>query len=403
MKLIIFVVDNFERASFFLRFTKALSECRVPVMCITGCYHAYIHLQTKGCIVHHIGKAISLNNEGEVDYVHTSMEVLSSDLTSHKAEKLACIYRANLAKLDLPIYAKVIIWNGHQLISLVCQDFFKANYDYEYKFIEISNLPKKLFVDGKGVNAASFLALSPQLLDEYPDVDEDVHANWLVEYKESKQSTIGQAKNIKSLPTDRIKFNFIGGLKGYKSSFDFSNIIRPSWLKVKLSRRLDLESVIENLGSKISDGYILFPMQVSSDTQLLINGAGYDNDKAIQYCIDRFSKSIDVVVKPHPAEKNLGYFLDLYQKYKHDVTFTLDDTNKLIEASSHIVTINSTVGLEAMIQLKDVTVLGEAIYKKFNRDRLLKYIHFFLIDGVDYFDSKEINIDKLVEIIGDFR
>ncbi|MEY8252020.1 MAG: hypothetical protein RPR91_06515, partial [Colwellia sp.] len=249
--------------------------------------------------------------------------------------------------------------------------------------------------DSKGVNAASSLCLSPELIDDYSLVNEGVHAQWLLAYQKSKQGVIGQAKNIKALPIDRIKYSLIGRIKGYESAFDFTNLICPSWLRSKLSRRVNLARVIGTSQPNLPHKYVLYPMQVSSDTQILINGAGYDNDSAIQYCIDNFSSNYKVVVKPHPAEKNLSCFLAIYEKYNDRVLFVLNDTNKLIEDSSHVVTINSTVGLEAMIQGIAITVLGESLYKGFDRRRLLKYIHGYLVGGVDYFSQDPLSIDLI--------
>jgi len=56
-----------------------------------------------------------------------------------------------------------------------------------------------------------------------------------------------------------------------------------------------------------------------------------------------------------------------------------------------VVTINSTVGLEALLYGKKVVSLGRCFYKEFDQARLLKYIHSFLIDGIDYFGSGEIS------------
>ncbi|MEY8241319.1 MAG: hypothetical protein RPT25_13315 [Cycloclasticus sp.] len=398
MHNLIFIVDNFERAAFFERFSRSLKDMGGTAIYLTGCYQTYKYLTSIGRSVYHLGKNNQIAVAENAADVRKSIEVLSHDITANQAIKLANIYKLNLSGISFPAESIVVSWNGHQLISLVCQGFFKANYNYEYKFMEISNLPGKLFVDSKGVNAASSLSLSPELIDDYSLVDEDVHAQWLLAYQKSKQGAIGQAKNIKALPLNRVQYSLIGRIKGYAAAFDFANLVRPSWLRNKLSRKVNLASVINTSQPDLSDKYVLYPMQVSSDTQILINGAGYDNDSAIQYCIAKYSGNHKVVVKPHPAEKNLGYFLALYDKYKDDVIFVLSDTNKLIGGASHVVTINSTVGLEAMIQGKQITVLGESLYKGFDKDRLIKYIHSFLVNNVDYFSGEEISTDSIREI-----
>jgi capsular polysaccharide export protein len=79
----------------------------------------------------------------------------------------------------------------------------------------------------------------------------------------------------------------------------------------------------------------------------------------------------------------------LQKAYSFDIVAA--PTTELIRHAQMVVTINSTVGLEALLYGKDVVSLGRCFYKEFDQTRLLKYIHSFLIDGIDYFGSGEIS------------
>ena len=55
----------------------------------------------------------------------------------------------------------------------------------------------------------------------------------------------------------------------------------------------------------------------------------------------------------------------------------------LIKAADRVITINSTVGMEALLYHKPVEILGRAFYQHFDNERLKKYIHHYLFTGVE--------------------
>ena len=147
--------------------------------------------------------------------------------------------------------------------------------------------------------------------------------------------------------------------------------------------------------------YVFVPLQVSNDTQIIIN-----SDVSLKYLIDyayEYAKysSIKVVIKPHPAERNdnILRYVNLLKEKNNNIIVSNDNTMKLIENSELVITINSTVGLEAMIVGKKIKFLGYSFYSKFNNNRLINYIMSFL-KNVDYFGKEKISekvIYKLLE------
>ena len=63
---------------------------------------------------------------------------------------------------------------------------------------------------------------------------------------------------------------------------------------------------------------------------------------------------------------------------------------ELIENSKCVITINSTVGMEAMIIGKPILILGDAIYSGFNQRRLATYIINYLLN-IEYFSDDYID------------
>ena len=132
----------------------------------------------------------------------------------------------------------------------------------------------------------------------------------------------------------------------------------------------------------VQSKYIFFPLQVSNDSQIILNSK-IDNIDALKICNKIASKrNLKLFIKIHPAETNLLYLFKIF-KLKHELDYKVirDNTFQAINHSDHVITINSTVGLEAMIMGYNVTYLGNSFYPKLiTNDLLGRYVMSFLID-----------------------
>ena len=221
------------------------------------------------------------------------------------------------------------------------------------QFVELANLPDKIFVDPEGTNAHSLLAKSPDILDRYPPVDEAIHQAWMARYHAFKAQPPRQALG-----------NELAG-----------TILQCSRDKV--------------LGT--GQPYLFVPLQVSNDAQLWLYSQ-YKNEDVIRYALHLAENSdCRVVVKIHPAEPQLAE-IERIVALQQTLGFMLSSelTTELIKQSAGIVTINSTVGLEGLLQHKPVVAIGDCFYKTFDHERLKKYIHHYLFDGVEFFSSESI-------------
>jgi capsular polysaccharide export protein len=108
-------------------------------------------------------------------------------------------------------------------------------------------------------------------------------------------------------------------------------------------------------------------------------------------------KKTKLFVKFHPAERDMEEVQKILL-LRNELGFTLvnNNTNELLKKTEYVVVNNSTVGLEALIYMKEIHVIGRAVYSHFDQTRLKKYIHNYLIDGVDYFSHNLIDIDIFV-------
>ncbi|MGI2171031.1 capsular biosynthesis protein [Shewanella sp. MF05960] len=117
--------------------------------------------------------------------------------------------------------------------------------------------------------------------------------------------------------------------------------------------------------TKIPERYIFAPFQVPHDTQIASFSPWIDSmemfyDEVLKAVKSLNDPSLKVVFKEHPSWHK--HYSHLYNK---DSIATFANGNKtcdLIQCAEAVVTINSTVGLEALLLSKSVLTLGQACY-----------------------------------------
>ncbi|POZ15370.1 hypothetical protein C3Z09_14755 [Lelliottia aquatilis] len=248
-------------------------------------------------------------------------------------------------KPELNGLRKMILCSGNGLAEQPAALFCQQR-NITTRYVELSNFPNKVFIDPLGSNARSALALNPECLDALPNVPEDFHTQWMIGYEAEKRQPPLQARNN---PCE------------------------------KLINEISQDQV---LGHKRD--FLFLPLQVSYDTQLWLN-ADLRNEDAIRHASRLAAKEKrELVVKIHPAEtvpSELVNIAKLQQRYGFKIT--QENTLDLIKASTRVITINSTVGLEAKLYRKPVEVLGRAFYAHFSHEQLKKYLHRYLFTGIE--------------------
>ena len=159
------------------------------------------------------------------------------------------------------------------------------------------------------------------------------------------------------------------------------NIIAP--LPQQLTPRETLGKRIEST-LELPEKYIFIPFQTNFDTQVVYHGRWLKNMEQLFNVMNKLSQLLEIhfILKEHPSERQMDY-THLHQKAKRnpyiDFANTIN-TQELIQKSSAIITINSSVGLESLLFNKKVIVLGEAFYdiegitKSANNEEQLKEI-----------------------------
>jgi len=131
-------------------------------------------------------------------------------------------------------------------------------------------------------------------------------------------------------------------------------------------------NVIDQL-LQTDSAYWLFPLQMQNDYQLRVHSSFGHQSEALELVIRNFSQFADhnekLIIKIHPMDNGIEPWQTMVtelsaQYHVTDRVVFIDGgyLEKLINHSKGVITINSTVGLHAIQDMKPVCVLGCAIY-----------------------------------------
>lgn len=399
-KILVFINER-NHYNFFKKLSLPLKELGYEINFITDILSIYFEIKNEFKIF--LVKK-NIKNERAFD-LSNSTTLKMGLLDSNKAEISYLSTFNTLEKLNKDLNFKMFfMWNGNLCQERAMKDF-ADQYNIETLIFELGNITERIFIDKKGSNAQSYLYEHPEILEKL-NVEEEVFENWKNIYlaDKLKSHSVPQApKKAKHPLIQKIKNNWINlidnfGIYFYNiaqgANFLISDRIKRKFTAKKNPIKINYDSVDFK-----NENYLLFPLQVCKDSQLLINSE-VDNIEAINI-VHKMSKDLGLklFIKPHPAEWNEGFIKEIYSlKEKFNFYFVNYNTFELIKFSKKVVTINSTVGLEAKILDKDVEFLGKSFYKYLDGKFLRNYILGYLTDA-DYFGDKPISIESAKKMI----
>ncbi|KWO13006.1 capsular biosynthesis protein [Burkholderia cepacia] len=389
--MILIVIDSLERYTFATRLVNAVRH-EYEFAFLTSEPVAHLGLLLGGY------RSVYLNRLMPIDVpdgqaadrtpYQLSIEVLNGQMTEARAkrESAAIFHIASEVLRGLRV-EQCVMWNGQQLVCRAVRQACTV-YGVATRFIEISNLPGKLFVDSLGVNALSTISRNPEAIDRLPLPDEHTHARWLSAYERYKRMPLPQARTSfarKAMSAANYVLKVLSRGVGRR---------RLASVRARNGMPAPRQATYMPADTLAANRYVFLPLQVSGDTQIKLH-SDVDNLEAIRHAFEfAANESADLFVKLHPAETDaaeIEAIARLQETYHFEIVTS--PTTDLLRHAYAVVTINSTVGLEAMLYGKRVVSLGRCFYKEFDRERLLKYIHSFLVDGIDYFGAARIPAD----------
>jgi len=387
------LIDSIDRFRFFKRFITPLHTMGTPAHFITSIPSIKQKTKNLPCKVTLCKRS---KKESEFD-CNRSCEYLAGSIGKDLTKEIyASYFEASKSIIKTSKIHHCLIWNGGRTQSLGTSDACR-NEGIAITFLELANLPGKIFADPKGVSSHSEIFQNLKILNENKESNIEEYDAWLNKYKQEitkikkpKQVKIAKSYRLEYIP-DQIHTIF----SGIQQTTDLKTSIIDL-----LKRVLPAPKIPPNKLSLEKTEYTFFPMQLQSDSQLTLHSQ-VGNFEAIKYILNYTTKhNTKLVVKLHPAETDratINHIKELQDKHKIIISDAHSIT--LIKHAKDIIVINSTVGLEAtLMDKRPIEYLGKSIFKKMEGETLRQYILSYLID-VDYFSSEEVEINTIRRII----
>ena len=240
---------------------------------------------------------------------------------------------------------KVVVWNGLMFRQYIFLEIAKL-YNIQPIFME-NGFFGKYVIDCKGVNFLNSMPREREFYENY--------------------------QNEKELPKELIP-------RAPKNAKKFLNAPKP----------------------KLPERFIFIPFQVDYDTQILLFSPWIKSMRELFYLIREVSNELDLtfVFKEHPS--SIKDYPDLYKLQNEKLFFANGyPTQELIEKSSGIITINSSVGIEGLLFHKKVITLGDAFFNidgivkhPTNREELVK-----ILKNLEGWEADKNLIDKFLKYL----
>ncbi|MEA3512404.1 MAG: hypothetical protein U9R37_02285 [Campylobacterota bacterium] len=273
---------------------------------------------------------------------------------------------------------------------------------YELKFKEIDKKYKSVI---KKTLYKSFLKLqAPWVVSVTYKTIKSYNPDFVVLWNGKKFHQAIVEKVSKSL--DKRCIYFENGVLPDTTTIDFVGVnatasISREYSFYKNLNFTDKETLSKNIISRVSknkaknsvvklpDNYIFVPFQVGYDSQIMSHSPWIEDMYEFFEIVEYLSKKIDLkfVIKEHPSDR-VNDYSSLYKRVNDNIFFTSQNTQMLIEKSSAVLTINSSVAIESLLFHKKVIVLGEA---------------FFTIDGIVKIANNKNEILNILKDIDNFE
>jgi capsular polysaccharide export protein len=257
----------------------------------------------------------------------------------------------------------VCVWNG-TLVPLAVAVTIARKLGKKTMFFENGTLPGTTTVDPVGVNNRSILV--------------------------GKDASFYDKVIVDPVKMDAIR-NSKPGIRALKTRW-YNQVFRKK------------PSTPENI--HLPSRFIFVPFQVQDDTQVLWHSPRIKTMFALVDCVmnavteynRQSGDDLWVIFKEHPSDYGRIDYSPIKEKYQGQKVYFLKyfPTPELIDKSMAVITINSSVGIEALVQHKPVITLGNAYY---NIDGVVKHVQ--QVDSLPDVLAALPNIQK-VELVDNF-
>jgi capsular polysaccharide export protein len=267
-------------------------------------------------------------------------------------------------------FDSVLFWNGKGNVeSYVCKEIGQKCF-----FFENGYFPDTLQMNRAGVNCEA----------EFAQLNEDDFLKFVFQHRDICPRTDFNIISVKQKFISRIFYRFLDA--SYRSYF--LEYLKHTFQLSKAKKRFK-KQLPDNLSELPRAGYIFFPLQVNSDTQIILNSPYKSMYETLSLVLPELLKTgSKIIIKEHPYEVEPVCYKEFVDR-KDVFLCSKTDIDNLIKESVYVVCVNSSVGLQALAQNKPVLILGESIYDfcpgavKYNGEQSITHIEKVSKTGID--------------------
>ncbi len=260
------------------------------------------------------------------------------------------------AFLDAERVDAILVWNGSNLRGALAI-YLARQRGLPVVFAEHGYLPGTTQIDLDGVNHDASITRIARAGEAQLPPDAALDAALDAEIARFKAGE--KMRDLNPLPPADLRNNLRARLAS-RVSF---------WLERRALPHINRLSVPLQDAAALPEKFVLLPFQVRSDSQLVLHSPLYGNDleavvRELDAALERIDPQLQLVAKFHPYEhpQVQRAYRDLPRRYPRVRFVSRVPMTQLLERARAVVTINSTVGFEALLYDKPVLALGHNFY-----------------------------------------
>lgn len=181
-----------------------------------------------------------------------------------------------------------------------------------------------------------------------------------------------------TLTMDPAGINFAGSLTGKPAGFyesidmdrEKANLMSHIELQQRPLRKAGNGELTQFDQQALPERYAFFAMQVHDDSQVLLFSPRFRTmESVVPYVAERVAAynsrtgdTLRLVVKEHPSDFGRVDYSAMQSMHPEVLFLRARPVRDLIDGARAVITLNSTVGIEALLRLRPVITLGDAFY-----------------------------------------
>ncbi len=311
--------------------------------------------------------AASLFNNGELEqiikYDYLRLKKGGSDKIKEDLKSRALFYEKFFRDFYSTNNIKaVVVWNYFPVLVHVAWRVARKM-GIKTVFFENGPLRYTLMIDKEGVNYQSSLSRNKRDFYRQITVNAPVWKAYVDLYKTQFQFTGRKNEGIMGF-FEKLYYALLMRNCFYRK-------IQPDLTADRIAKsiykKLYAKYALKESACSLPDRFVFLPLQCFSDTQVLINSPYVNNMESFvsvsyQAIKKALPKEYKIVVKEHPDDWGRINYRKLKKQYPDILWLQKYNIRSLIEKAELVITINSSVGIEALMYHKPVVTVGNSFY-----------------------------------------